>query len=297
MSDKKSIQYTYDLSNDFYALFLDKSMSYTCAIFDSPSTQLEKAQTNKVEAIATKLGLKTNEKFRVLDLGCGWGNALFYLAKKYPQHRFDGVTLSDEQYAHCREQIKKLKIKNVKIILDHWKNLNQYGSYNRVFAIGIVEHVTPKGQVKFFNKINKLLNENGIFLLHGLMDCRKKTKPPVKNTFLQKQIFPNGGVDSIDKTLARLIQCNYEIIDIQTLRLDYYLTEKSWLERLQKNKEQSIRLVGEDNYRKFLIYLAGCTASFLSGNASIAQILCAKDHITQKDYFKLKSYQTAWLRK
>ena len=275
--DKDYIQFHYDLSNDFYELFLDEHMIYTCAYFTDWDNSLEQAQHDKLDMICRKLRLKPGERF--LDIGCGWGGLICHAAEHYGALAH-GVTLSQEQYDYAKARIAKAGLEDkVTIELKDYTLLD--GPFDKIASIGMAEAIGSKNYDLYFSTINRLLVDKGLFLNHAISRKAKKKKSKFsarpEQRALLKYIFPGGELDDLGNTIAAMERHKFEIMDVEGWREHYQLTTKLWLERLENNREKAVALVGEDVYLIWTAYLAGCSLAFQRGSARLYQTLVSKN--------------------
>ncbi len=274
--DTRYIQFHYDVSNEFYRLFLDEAMIYTCAYFTDWSNSIDQAQQDKLEMICRKLRLKAGD--RMLDIGCGWGGLICYAAQHYNVQAV-GVTLSQEQYDLAKETIAKLDLADkVEVRLQNYLDLNE--SFDKISSIGMYEAIGVKAYPTYFGKIRSLLAEDGLFLNHGITrrGKRKKTsfaKRPEQRALL-KYIFPGGELDDIGNTVQHMEIAGFEVHDVEGWREHYELTTKLWCERLTARRDEAIAIVGPETYRIWVAYLAGCSLAFKRGSARIFQTVASK---------------------
>ena len=275
--DKAFIEFHYDLSNEFYELFLGEHMVYTCAYFTNWENSLDKAQLDKLDMICRKLRLAQGERF--LDIGCGWGGLICHAAKHYGVNAH-GVTLSSEQYDYAVKKIARLGLQDlVTIELKDYRALDQ--KFDKIASIGMAEAIGIANTDEYFSTINKLLVDKGLFLNHAIARKAKKKKSKFSSRpeqrALQKYIFPGGELDDLGHTIAALEQHKFEIMDVEGWREHYQLTTQLWCDRLTQNKEQAIALVGEETYRIWVAYLGGVSLAFLRGSARLYQTLVSKN--------------------
>lgn len=271
------IQFHYDIGNDFYRLFLDEQMVYSCAYFRDWSDSLEQAQLNKLDMVCRKLQLKPGE--RMLDIGCGWG-ALICHAARYYGVEAHGITLSKEQLALTQERIGRLGLEgSVTAELKDYAHVE--GPFDKISSIGMVEHVGIDNMAGYMEKISSLLPDRGIFLNHGITRPAKLTdkafrKMSPERRLLAKYIFPGGELDH----LGHMVQCmeskGFEVHDVEGWRDHYSLTCRHWCQRLETNRKEAIRQVGEEKYRMWVLYLAGCVFALGDGGARIYQTVATK---------------------
>ena len=275
--EKAFVQFHYDLSNEFYQLFLDPEMQYSCAYFTDWNNTLEQAQQDKMEMICRKLRLQPGDRF--LDIGCGWGGLLCHAARKY-KVRGHGVTLSEKQYEFAREKVKRLGLEDqVKIELRDYRELD--GEYDKIASIGMYEHVGIPNYPAYFGKMRDLLRDRGIFLNHGITKPAQRSRrefnriSPGRRIIL-KYVFPGSDLDHIGHSVEVMEAHGFEIHDVESWREHYGLTTRMWCQRLEAEKEQGIRLVGEERFRMWLAYLAGVSFAFYDGSLGIFQTVATK---------------------
>lgn len=274
--NKDFIQFHYDVGNDFYRLFLDPEMQYSCAYFTSRDNDLATAQRDKLEMICRKLRLKRGE--RLLDIGCGWGGLICYAAQNYAIEAH-GVTLSEEQLAVAREKITELGLEDrVTVELKDYADLE--GRYDKIASVGMYEHIGVKNIATYLQKIKSLLVREGLFLNHAISRRAKKSKQRfskrAEQRALLKYIFPGGELDDIGHTVQAMEQEGFEVHDVENWREHYALTTRQWCERLTNERERAISLVGDETYRIWVAYLAGCSLAFTRGTARIYQTLVSR---------------------
>ena len=275
--DKKAISYHYDVSNDFFRLFLGGEMVYSCAYFRPGEEDIDQAQENKLDYICRKLRLKPGEKF--LDIGCGWGGLIAYAAKHY-QVDATGITISQKQYNYAREKIKREGLAGLcRVELKDYRELKGEKAFDKIASIGMFEHVGLKNLSMYFKNIRKLLKENGLFLNHGITQEKKDSGKSAGTKFINKYIFPQGELTSIGQVLRVMEEVGFEALDIESLRPHYAKTLRLWTLNLQSEKENAIKLAGERIYRTWVIYMAGCSYGFEKGNINVYQTLAAKHSV------------------
>lgn len=272
------ISFHYDLSNAFYALFLDPEMVYTCAYFTDWNNSLEQAQHDKLEMVCRKLRLKPGERF--LDIGSGWG-ALVCHAAKHHGVKAHGITLSKEQLAFAQEKVARLGLKDqVTFEFVDYANLN--GKFDKIASVGMYEAIGLKNNARYMKKVRSLLNDDGLFLNHAI--SRRAKRPGrwlperirPEQRALAKYIFPGGALDDVGNTVAEMELAGMEVLDVEGWRKHYELTTRLWHDRLVARRDEAIKLVGEDKYRIYVAYLAGCSIVFNRGSARLFQVLASK---------------------
>lgn len=272
--DKENIAHHYDISNDFYKLFLEDTMVYSCAYFKSYEDDLTTAQKNKLDHICKKLRLKPGEK--LLDVGSGWGSMLIWAAKHYGVEAH-GVTISEEQYKYTLERIKQENLEGKCFVeLKDYRDIQGEGIYDKIVSIGMFEHVGIKNLPTYFNIMNRLLKENGLFLNHGITHANNVEISKDESDFINKYIFPGGELHTISGVLSVMEDENYEICDVECIREHYFRTLKHWVNNLRKNKEKAIQDTSERTYRTWVLYMAGCAINFEANFISVYQVLLNK---------------------
>lgn len=276
-SNKKNIQHHYDVSNDFYALFLDELMLYTCAYFTDWDNSLDQAQRDKLDMICRKLRLKPQD--RMLDIGCGWGALICHAAEHYGVQAH-GVTLSEEQFAKGQKRIAERSLSDrVTIELKDFSKLT--GQFTKISSIGMFEHVGLQNHATYFRTVNRLLEPRGLYLHHAITRPGKATdekfnkKPPEYKAIL-KNIFPGAELDHIGMSLRNLEAYGFEVHDVEGWREHYALTTEHWAKRLMQNEKSAIAEVGEETYRMWIAYLCGVSLGFKRGSIQIFQTVASK---------------------
>lgn len=272
------ISFHYDLSNEFYALFLDPEMVYSCAYFADWNNSLEQAQFDKLEMVCRKLRLKPGERF--LDIGSGWG-ALVCHAAKHHGVRAHGISLSKEQLAYAQEKVARLGLQN-QVTFEFIDYANLKGTFDKIASVGMYEHIGLKNIPHYMKKVRSLLSDDGLFLNHAI--ARRAKKPggwlpervrPERRAIV-KYIFPGGALDDIGHTVAEMERAGMEVHDVEGWRLHYAETTRIWHDRLIARKDEAIALVGEEKYRIYVAYLAGVSLSFSRGTLRLFQALASK---------------------
>ncbi len=276
--NKDYIQFHYDLSNDFYALFLCDEMVYTCAYFHDWEQDLATAQKNKLDMVCRKLRLQPGE--RLLDIGSGWGGLVCHAAQHYGV-KAHGITLSEEQLAFAREKVKRLGLEG-QVTFELIDYINHTGTYDKIASVGMYEAIGLKNIPAYMKKMRSLLADNGLFLNHAISRKAKRKKGVLPERLrpeqraLAKYIFPGGALDDIGHTVAEMEIAGFEVHDVEGWRMHYARTCELWCERLMARKDEAIALVGEAKYRIYVAYLAGCAIAFERGSARLFQTLCSK---------------------
>ena len=274
--DSDYIRFHYDLSNDFYKLFLDEAMVYSCAHFTEWHDDLDRAQFDKLDITCRKLRLGEGERF--LDIGCGWGALVIHAAKRYGA-KAHGVTLSEEQYNYALDRVEAEGLGNqVTVELKDYRDVDR--KFDKIASIGMYEHIGVANVPEYLKKVRSMLAPDGLFLNHGITRRakRRKTKFAARpeQRALVRYIFPGGELDDIGHTVQELERAGFEVHDVEGWREHYALTTKMWCERLTARKDEAVALVGEEAYRIWVAYLAGCSLAFTRGSAKIYQTLVSR---------------------
>jgi cyclopropane-fatty-acyl-phospholipid synthase len=275
--NKKNIAYHYDVSNAFYALWLDREMVYTCAYCTDWNDDVDTMQQQKLEMICRKLRLKPGEK--LLDIGCGWGALSCYAAQHYGVTAY-GVTLSEQQVAHANEKIKRLGLQDrVRIELKDYSTVE--GEFDKVAAIGIQEHIGIDNYPTYYQTVRRVMKRDGIFLHHAITRPAKGTERKFRRkrpefALLTKFIFPGGELDHIGNTVMSLERNGFEVHDVEGWREHYQRTCKQWHDRLLANYDAAVAEVGEVKTRMWLVYLAGCSIAFERNTVGLFQTLATR---------------------
>jgi len=261
----KNISYHYDLGNEFYFLFLDETMTYSCAYFNKEYDSLEQAQLNKYEHISRKLLLKPGES--LLDIGCGWGGMLIYAAQKYGINGV-GITLSQNQHEYANRKIKELGLESqIKVTYQDYRELS--GKYDKVVSIGMFEHVGKKFIPIFIKKTSDLLKKEGLGLLHTI---GKDTLSP-GDPWTFKYIFPGGYLPCLAEIVQEMGKTGFSILDVENLRWHYAKTLECWVENYELNVKKVREMFDETFVRRWRLFLNGSIAGFRYGNTRVFQVL------------------------
>lgn len=271
------IQFHYDISNEFYALFLGKEMQYSCGYFTDPDNSIDQAQFDKLDMICKKLRLKAGEKF--LDIGCGWGGLVCHAAQHYGVDAH-GVTLSQKQFDFATDKIKRLGLED-KITIELKDYAELEGCFDKISSVGMFEHIGIDNMPKYFQKINALLRDRGLLMNHGISRHAKPTRKAAKKIrperrLLLKYIFPGSELDNIGHTIDLLELSGFEVHDVEAWREHYALTCQHWYRELMRHKDEAIGFVGEEKFRMWALYLAGVSIGFADGSMHICQVVASK---------------------
>ncbi|MEO7941145.1 MAG: cyclopropane-fatty-acyl-phospholipid synthase family protein [Burkholderiaceae bacterium] len=269
-----AITFHYDVSNDFYALWLDEAMVYSCAYFEHPDATLEDAQFAKLDHICRKLLLQPGQ--HLLDIGCGWGALVIHAAKHYGV-RAHGITLSERQLTLARARIAQAGLEDrVSVELRDYRDLVGHSVYDKVASVGMFEHVGLKNLPLYFATINRLLKPSGLFLNHGITHDVEGWHKTSSTEFINRYVFPDGQLDTVSNIQRRMETARFEIADVEGLRPHYALTLRHWVARLERNHEEALQHVSESTWRVWRLYMAACALEFESGEIGVYQILASK---------------------
>jgi cyclopropane-fatty-acyl-phospholipid synthase len=272
--NRDAIHFHYDVSNDFYALWLDRAMVYSCAYFENSAVDLDTAQVAKLDHICRKLSLQPGESF--LDIGCGWGALVIHAAQRYGV-RAHGVTLSPQQLKVAQERIAQAGLTDrVSVELLDYRDLPGESVYDKVASVGMFEHVGLKNLPVYFSTVHRLLKPHGLFLNHGITHNSEGWQRSMSTEFINRYVFPDGELDNISNIQHAMERAKFEIADVEALRPHYALTLRHWVARLEHNHERALQYVNEATYRVWRLYMTACALEFESGDIGIYQVLATK---------------------
>ena len=271
-NQKKEVSSHYDIGNDFYKLWLDETMSYSCGYFQSEEDSLCDAQRNKVNRALEKLYLK--EGMTLCDIGCGWGYLLIQAAKKY-KVRGVGITLSEEQKKEGERRIREEHLEDyVEIKLLDYRDLPDLKlSFDRVVSIGMIEHVGRDHYETFMKCVKSVLKPGGVFLLHFISALQEHPG----DAWIKKYIFPGGVVPSLREILHIAGDQRFYTLDVESWRRHYNRTLLCWNENFQKHRGEVVEMFDERFARMWELYLCACAATFMNGIIDLHQILFTND--------------------
>ena len=274
IENKAAIHFHYDVSNAFYALWLDPAMVYSCAYFETPDMDLASAQHAKLDHICRKLLLQPGDGF--LDIGCGWGALLIHAARHYGV-KAHGVTLSRQQLQLARERIAEAGLESrVTVELRDYRDLEGEDKYDKVASVGMFEHVGLKNLPLYFATVRRLLKPQGLFLNHGITHDVEGWNNTLSTEFINRYIFPDGQLDTVSNILRAMEQGGFEIADVESLRPHYAMTLRRWVARLEQHHDDALKHVDESTYRCWRLYMAACALEFESGEIGVYQLLASK---------------------
>jgi cyclopropane-fatty-acyl-phospholipid synthase len=275
-TDANSIAYHYDLSNDFYRLWLDREMVYSCAYFETGSEDLDQAQQAKLRLLCRKLRLATGEY--LLDVGCGWGGLARFAAREYGA-RVLGITLSREQLELARERVAAEGLEDrVQLELLDYRDLPQDGRFDKVVSVGMFEHVGHANLPLYCETLAAAVRPGGLVLNHGITSRHVDGRPVGHGagSFVHRFVFPHGELPHLVKIGTCIADAGLEIVDVESLRMHYARTCSLWSERLEARLAEAGALIAERSLRIWRIYLAGCAYGFRHNWMNLHQILASK---------------------
>jgi len=292
-ADARQVQFHYDVSDEFYALWLDPMRVYSCAYFRRPDLSLVQAQEAKLEHICRKLMLRAGERF--LDIGAGWGGLLLWAAEHHGV-RGTGITLSKNQHAHVNRLIDERGLSDrVQMRLLDYRDLPEDEPFDKIASVGMFEHVGRANLPRYFDKIRRLLKPGGLLLNHGI------TAGGTRNTqlgagigdFIERYVFPGGELLHVSHVLQVMAEMGLEGLDTENLRPHYARTLWGWSDGLEARLDRAREITGDKVVRAYRLYLAGSAMSFERGWLSLHQTLAARPS-GQVDDGSLRGAQSAY---
>lgn len=272
--DEEAIRYHYDVSNDFYRLWLDENMVYSCAYFEHGDEDLATAQLKKIDHILTKIRVQPGQT--LLDVGCGWGALVMRAAEKYGA-KCIGVTLSENQVELARERVARAGLSDrVEIRLEDYRDL--HGRFDRITSVGMFEHVGAKHLHDYFSKLRLLLDDDGIVMNHGITttDPHDGESAWGAGEFIDRYVFPHGELEHISTVLRAMQESGLEPWDVENLRRHYAKTCEIWADNFEANADRVRATVDDRRFRIWRVYLAGCAYAFAHDWVSLYQVVCVK---------------------
>jgi len=271
--DRQAVTYHYNLSNDFYALWLDERMVYSCAYFETDEEELDMAQVRKLDYLCRKLRLRPGE--RLLDIGCGWGGLIIHAAQQYGVEAL-GITLSRNQAELANERVARAGLDGrCRVEVRDYRDLNDSDGFDKLVSVGMFEHVGESKLPHYFEHAWELLRPGGVFLNHGIA-LRASEPQPKGPTFMSRYVFPDTELVPINATLRYAEEAGFEVRDVESLREHYVLTLRHWARRLELRRDEALRVVDEPTYRVWRLFLPGSAYWFAAGALSVYQALLLK---------------------
>ncbi|KRL05412.1 SAM-dependent methyltransferase [Liquorilactobacillus oeni] len=268
-SSKYDVQSHYDLGNDFYRLWLDPTMTYSCAYFENETDTLEQAQLNKVHHIIKKLNPQPGKT--LLDIGCGWGTLMLTAAKEYGLD-VAGITLSEEQYKFVQQKIKDEGLEaHAHVYLEDYREL-KHGPFDYITSVGMFEHVGEDNLEVYFQTIADYLSDDGVALIHGIT----RQQGGAYNGWINQYIFPGGYIPGMTENLNHIVAAGMQVFDLETLRRHYQKTLEIWDRNFDQNRDKISEKMDSKFVRMWDLYLQACAASFEAGNIDVIQYLISK---------------------
>ena len=282
--DRAAVRYHYDVGNDFYALWLDERMVYSCGYFKSADCSLDGAQLAKLDLVCRKLRLRPGERF--LDVGCGWGALVIHAAQCYGVEAL-GITLSENQAKLARERVAAAGLSGrVKVEIRDYRDLPHAAAFDKIASIGMVEHVGIAKLPVYFAALYRALAPRGLLLNHGIVSLgaarpkswrdRLEARLWRRNAFIEQYVFPDGQLVPLHSVIGAGEAEGFETRDVESLREHYALTLRHWTSRLTANAERAIAIAGERTYRTWRLYMAASAHAFAAGSINVVQTLLSK---------------------
>jgi cyclopropane-fatty-acyl-phospholipid synthase len=266
---KRNIRRHYDLGNDFYSLWLDERMQYTCAFFPTPEASLEQAQVAKLERVCRKIDLRPGE--RVIEAGCGWGGLALYMAERHGA-KVRAFNISEEQVSFAREQAKRRGLSShVEFVLDDYRGAS--GQFDAFVSVGMLEHVGRTHYRTLSRMIDRVLVPNGRGLVHSI----GRAVPQHSNVWLERNIFPGAYIPSLREMMAVFEPRRFAVLDVENLRLHYAKTLDHWLARFEKSVPEIEARYGPEFIRMWRLYLVSSCAAFRTGSCQLYQVVFSRE--------------------
>ena len=287
--DRQAVTYHYDVPAEFYALWLDQRMVYSCAYFATPEEDLDSAQQRKLDYICKKLRLRRGE--RLLDIGCGWGGLIMHAAAHYGVEAV-GITMSVPQGELARQRLRVSGLSDrCRVEVSDYRDIDHDQQYDKIVSVGMFEHVGEAFLPEYFNRAYELLRPGGVFMNHGIAySATYRRRGP---SFTDRYVFPDSEMVPINTTLRAAELSGFEVRDLESLREHYAITLHNWVQRLEAHAEEARRITDDTTYRIWRLYMAGAAHGFRSGRLNVYQTLLAKPlhgqsglPLTREDWYR-----------
>lgn len=293
--DAAAVRFHYDVGNDFYKLWLDKRMVYSCAYFRSADDTLDTAQEAKLDLICRKLRLQPGERF--LDIGCGWGGLIMHAAEHYGVDA-TGITLSENQAQLARERIKKAGLSDrCRVDIRDYRTLSADDGYDKIASVGMIEHVGLSHLPVYFESAYRALKAGGLFLNHGIVSLEAARPKTIggkmwdlvwkTGVFIDTYVFPDGRLTAAADVISAAELSGFEVRDVESLREHYAMTLRRWVRSLEEKSDEAKALVGDHTYRVWRLYMAASARAFTTAAINIIQTLLAKPDAAGKSEIPL----------
>jgi len=282
--DAAAIHYHYDVGNNFYKLWLDRRMVYSCGYFHAAEDSLDTAQEAKLDLICRKLRLKPGERF--LDIGSGWGGLIMYAAEHYGVDA-TGITLSENQASFAKERIEQAGLGNrCRVAIRDYRTLNAGDAYDKISSVGMIEHVGASHLAVYFASAFRALKPGGLFMNHGIVSLSEPRPRPIRerifrkfwraDAFIDTYVFPDAKLTAAHDVIAAAEGAGFEVRDVESLREHYAMTLRHWVRALEEKSEDAVALVGNHHFRIWRLYMAASANAFAKAAINIIQTLLAK---------------------
>lgn len=271
--DRQAVTYHYDVSNDFYALWLDRNLVYSCAYFHSSEDSLDAAQERKLDYICHKLRLHPGQ--RLLDIGCGWGGLVAHAVKSFGVEA-TGITLSSPQAELANQRLSEAGLAGrARVEVRDYRQVDEGEPYDALVSVGMFEHVGADLLPTYFQNAMRILRPGGVFLNHGIASNATVT-PRKSPTFSQRYVFPDSELTPINNSLHAAEEAGFEVRDVESLREHYALTLRHWVRRLEEHHHQALEFVSEPTYRVWRLFISASAFGFSAGRLNVYQSLLVK---------------------